>query len=182
MDPITIGIAFAGAQTAVKGIKEVIALGNDIDSIGGKILEFFNHRAVIEKANRAKQKEEQSKLIEKVIPRQKKTRSELTIEAFDIAYKARVLRRQEYEIYQQLVWSGNGDLWHAMVDERAKLIKQQEAEEAEELRLQIINDARQKEIAELRNDLLLAAAAVLLLGIAFWSIVEWMISKGMVLR
>lgn len=182
MDPITIGVAFAGAQAAVKGIKEVIALGQDIDSISGKILEFFNHRSVIEQANRAKQTEERQNLIDKVIPKTKKTKSELTVEAFDIAYKARILMRQEYEIYQHLVWSGNGDLWHAMVDERAKLMKQQEAEEAEALRLQMIQEARQKELAELRKDIILAAVIIAIFCLGFWGIVEWMISKGMVLR
>lgn len=181
MDPITIGVAFAGAQAAVKGIKEVIALGKEVDSITGQILEFFNHRAVIDKANKDKEALARKSIIENVVSG-KKTRSELTAEAFDIAYKAKVLMRQEYEIYQQLVWSGNGDLWHAMVAEREKLIKLQEAEEAEALRLEIIQKAKAKENAELKQDLMLCIGAVVIFILLFWGVVEWMISRGMVLR
>lgn len=181
MDPITIGVAFAGAQAAVKGIKEVIALGKDVDSVSGQILDFFNHRAVIDKAQKKKEEEDRKNIIDKVV-KGKKTRSELTAEAFDIAYKAKVLMRQEYEIYQHLVWSGNGDLWEAMVAERQKLIKLQEAEEAEELRQEMIRKAKAIEDAELRKDITMCIAVVIMFGLGFWWVVEWMISRGMVLR
>lgn len=180
MDPITIGVAFAGAQAAVKGIKEVLALGKDIESVSGQVLQFFNHRAVVDKANKDKEAETRKSIIESAISGKKKTRSELTAEAFDIAYKAKVLMRQEYEIYQQLVWSGNGDLWHAMVAEREKLIKMQEAEEAEILKQDIIRKARAAELAETKHDILLSIGAVVTVGLLFWGIVKWMIANGMV--
>lgn len=182
MDPITIGVAFAGAQAAVKGIKEVLALGKEVESVTGQVLEFFNHRAVIDKANKDQEAKTRKDIIDNVVKGTKKTRSELTAEAFDIAYKAKVLMRQEYEIYQHLVWSGNGDLWHAMVAEREKLIKLQEAEEAEELKQEIIRKAKAKENAELKHDIAMCAVIVLVFVLLFWGVVEWMISKGMVLR
>ena len=41
MDPITIGLAFSAAQTAVSHIKQAIALGKDVNSLVGQFSKFF---------------------------------------------------------------------------------------------------------------------------------------------
>jgi hypothetical protein len=41
VDPITIGLAFATAQSAVSHIKQAIALGKDINSLYGQFSKFF---------------------------------------------------------------------------------------------------------------------------------------------
>ena len=41
MDPITIGLAFSAAQSAVGYIKQAIALGKDINSLSGQFSKFF---------------------------------------------------------------------------------------------------------------------------------------------
>ena len=41
MDPITIGLAFTAAQSAVGYIKQAIALGKDINSLSGQFSKFF---------------------------------------------------------------------------------------------------------------------------------------------
>ena len=41
MDPITIGLAFAAAQSAVGHIKQAVALGKDINSLVGQFSKFF---------------------------------------------------------------------------------------------------------------------------------------------
>ena len=47
MDPITIGLAFATAQTAVKQIKDAIALGKDVHGLIGQFSKFFESSDVI---------------------------------------------------------------------------------------------------------------------------------------
>ena len=41
MDPITIGLAFTAAQTAVSQIKQAIALGKDVHGLVGQFSKFF---------------------------------------------------------------------------------------------------------------------------------------------
>lgn len=181
LDPVTIGVAFAGAQAAVKGIKEVIALGKDVGDISEKVVEFFNHQTVVEHAARKAQLEER-KVTSGINKKPKKSLQELTTEAFDIVYKERQLQRQQYEIYELLIWSGNGDLWDAMVKQRDLLRKQQQEEEAEELRLQFIRERQMAERKQLFIDIGMCVVAFLILGLIFWGIVEFMIAEGMVAR
>ena len=41
MDPITIGLAFSAAQSAVGYIKQAIALGKDVNGLVGQFSKFF---------------------------------------------------------------------------------------------------------------------------------------------
>ncbi len=42
MDPITIGLAFTAAQSAVSYIKQAVALGKDINSLAGQSVSSLN--------------------------------------------------------------------------------------------------------------------------------------------
>lgn len=181
IDPVTIGVAFAGAQAAVKGIKEVLALGKDVSDISEKVVDFFNHQTVVEQAARTAQLAER-KVTSGIDKKPKKSLNQLTAEAFDIVYKEKLLIKQQYEIYELLVWSGNGDLWDAMVKQRDLMRKQQKEEEAEELRLQFIREKQIKERKQLMADIGLCVLALFLFGMMFWGIIEFMIAEGMVAR
>ena len=50
MDPITIGLAFTAAQTAVSHIKKAIALGKDINGLVGEFSKFFDSADSIHRA------------------------------------------------------------------------------------------------------------------------------------
>jgi len=50
MDPITIGLAFSAAQTAVSHIKQAIALGKDVNSLVGQFSKFFESSDAIHRA------------------------------------------------------------------------------------------------------------------------------------
>ena len=76
MDPITIGLAFTAAQSAVGYIKQAIALGKDVHSLSGQFSKFFESSDAIHR-ERTKIKAKGSRL--------GKTDAELGHEALQIA-------------------------------------------------------------------------------------------------
>ena len=178
IDPATIGLAFAGAKATVAGIKELIKLGQDVGDISSNIIEYFKHKSVIEKAERIKEREVHDLTFNKQ-KKQKKTDAEITAEALDIAIKRKTLEREEYKLYEMLLWSGNGDIWHDMCTVREEMRKKIRDEEAEELRLQMINEKKAKERKELLIELGWCALAVVIMGLIFYGIVQFGISEGL---
>ena len=81
MDPITIGLAFSAAQSAVHHIKQAIALGKDVNSLVGQFSKFFESSDAIHRA-RTKAQSKASRL--------GKTDAELGKEALEIAYNIRI--------------------------------------------------------------------------------------------
>jgi len=128
MDPITIGLAFSAAQSAVSHIKQAIALGKDINGLVGQFSKFFESSDAIHRA-RTKEKIKASRL--------GKTDAELGKEALEIAMHSDALRQAERELKDMIVWNlGKPDVWENMIKERTRLFKERaEAERAEEKRL-----------------------------------------------
>lgn len=128
MDPITIGLAFSAAQSAVSHIKQAIALGKDINSLVGQFSKFFESSDAIHRA-RTKEKIKATRL--------GKTDAELGKEALEIAMHSDALRQAERELKDMIVWSlGKPDVWENMIKERTRLFKERaDAERAEEKRL-----------------------------------------------
>jgi DNA polymerase III gamma/tau subunit len=155
VDPITIGLAFAGAKAAVATIKEVIKLGKDANEITQSIVGYFDQKAIIEKAEAVK------------------------AEAMDVVMKRRELERQEYELYEMLVWSGQGQIWDDMVKTREEMRRQIAQEEAEAIKQKIIDAAQVKERKEMIHDIQLSAAVLAAFGLLMYWLVHWGISKGM---
>ena len=180
MDPVTIGLAYAGAKATVAGIKEIINLGQDIESISSKVIEYFSHKSVLEKAHVVKEREKREAQWDRINGvRSKKSEAELTAEALDIVMKKRALERQEYELYEMLVWSGNGDIWHQMVAVREEMRKKINAEEAQLLNQRMIDQKRQEELKDTIKDFSLVVGSVLLIGLLFYGVVQFGISEGM---
>ncbi len=180
MDPITIGLAFAGAKAAVATIKEVIKLGKDANEITQSIVGYFDQKAIIEKAEAVKEREKREALWDKVNGvKPKKTDAELTAEAMDVVMKRRELERQEYELYEMLVWSGQGQIWDDMVKTREEMRRQIAQEEAEAIKQKIIDAAQVKERKEMIHDIQLSAAVLAAFGLLMYWLVQWGISKGM---
>ena len=122
MDPITIGLAFAAAQSAVGHIKQAIALGKDINSLVGQFGKFFESSDAIHR-ERSKVKAKASRL--------GKTDAELGHEALQIAMHSDALRQQERELKDMILWQlGKPQIWEQMIAERTRLFK----ERAEALR------------------------------------------------
>jgi hypothetical protein len=127
MDPITIGLAFSAAQSAVSHIKQAIALGKDVNSLVGQFSKFFESSDAIHR-ERAKVKAKASQL--------GKTDAELGKEALEIAMHSDALRQQERELKDMILWTlGKPEMWEHMIKERTRLFKERaEAQRAEEER------------------------------------------------
>ena len=124
MDPITIGLAFSAAQSAVGYIKQAIALGKDVHSLSGQFSKFFESSDAIHR-ERSKVKAKASRL--------GKTDAELGHEALQIAMHSDALRQAERELKDMILWTlGKPEMWEHMIKERTRLFKERaEAEQAE---------------------------------------------------
>ena len=124
MDPITIGLAFSAAQSAVSYIKQAVALGKDVNSLAGQFSKFFESSDAIHR-ERSKVKAKASRL--------GKTDAELGHEALQIAMHSDALRQAERELKDMILWTlGKPEMWEHMIKERTRLFKERaEAEQAE---------------------------------------------------
>ncbi len=124
MDPITIGLAFTAAQSAVSYIKQAVALGKDVNSLAGQFSKFFESSDAIHR-ERSKVKAKASRL--------GKTDAELGHEALQIAMHSDALRQAERELKDMILWTlGKPEMWEHMIKERTRLFKERaEAEQAE---------------------------------------------------
>ena len=127
MDPITIGLAFTAAQSAVGYIKQAIALGKDINSLSGQFSKFFESSDAIHR-ERTKIKAKGNRL--------GKTDAELGHEALQIAMHSDALRQAERDLKDMILWQlGKPELWEHMIKERTRLFRERaEAERGEEKR------------------------------------------------
>ena len=127
MDPITIGLAFTAAQSAVGYIKQAIALGKDINSLSGQFSKFFESSDAIHR-ERTKVKAKGNRL--------GKTDAELGHEALQIAMHSDALRQAERDLNDMILWQlGKPELWEHMIKERTRLFRERaEAERGEEKR------------------------------------------------
>ena len=121
MDPITIGLAFTAAQSAVGYIKQAIALGKDINSLSGQFSKFFDNADSVHKAS-IQNKMKGSQL--------GKSDAELGKEALDIAMHSDALRESERQLKDMIIWElGKPQIWEQMIKERTRLFKERAAAE-----------------------------------------------------
>jgi len=138
MDPITIGLAFSAAQSAVGYIKQAIALGKDINSLTGQFSKFFESSDAIHR-ERSKVKAKASRL--------GKTDAELGHEALQIAMHSDALRQAERELKDMILWTlGKPEMWEHMIKERTRLFKERAEAEFEEEKRQL---AHKKKMADM---------------------------------
>ena len=137
MDPITIGLAFTAAQSAVGYIKQAIALGKDINSLTGQFSKFFESSDAIHR-ERTKVKAKASRL--------GKTDAELGKEALQIAMHSDALRQAERELKDMILWQlGKPQIWEQMIAERTRLFKERAEAQREEEERQL---AHKKKMAD----------------------------------
>ena len=138
MDPITIGLAFTAAQSAVSYIKQAVALGKDINSLAGQFSKFFESSDAIHR-ERTKIKAKGSRL--------GKTDAELGREALQIAMHSDSLRQAERDLKDMILWQlGKPELWEHMIKERTRLFKERAEAEREEDKRQL---AHKKKMADM---------------------------------
>jgi hypothetical protein len=121
MDPITIGLAFTAAQSAVSHIKQAIALGKDINSLVGQVGKFFEAADTVHLAS-----------IKAKHSSMGKTDAQLGRQALEFAMHSNQLKEDEAALKNMIYWElGKPQIWEDMVKERARLMKEKrEGEEA----------------------------------------------------
>lgn len=136
LDPVTIGLAFTAAQSAVGHIKKAIALGKDIHSLAGQFNAFFENADTIHRA-RIESKRKAAVL--------GKTDAELGKEALATAMHSNALREAERELKDMIIWQlGKPQIWEDMIRERTRLFKERAQAQREEEARQL---ERKKKIA-----------------------------------
>ena len=126
IDPVSIGLAVAGAKTAIGYIKEAIAVGHDIASMGKELSSFFTAQGEVEAA--AKEAEAIRK-----DPKRNKEKSATSI-AMDCVLRAEELRIAERELRDMFAIQGKLDMYKRMCQIRADIIDSRQREIKEENR------------------------------------------------
>ena len=128
MDPITIGLAFTAAQSAVSHIKQAIALGKDINGLVGEFSKFFQSADAVHTAS-----------VKAKVANIGKSDADLGRQALEFAMHSNKLREDERALKDMIYWElGKPQIWDDMLKERNRLIKLRQAEE------KAIEDAKQK--------------------------------------
>ena len=157
IDPISISAAFAIAKSTIAGVKEAIKLGKDLQECSGDLIKFFELRDTVAKA----------------AVQGKKTRSDMG-QALDTVMQAKALRDAERQLKEQLIYSGQGDVWESIQSEYNRLIadrkrEEREAEEAKKL--------KRENLAETLNILFCGFAGCIAGGLICWGTFEFIVYK-----
>lgn len=148
IDPLT---AFAVAQTAIKGVQAAIKMGKDINSISGDLMKFFEAKDVVAK-EAAKKKP-------------KGFAQSDTAVAFEVVMQLKQLQDAEEELKQMLIWSGNDDVWNALMLERNRMVTERKKAEAETAQAKAI---RAEEISDIVDFGLWTALVSSIVGLVAW--------------
>lgn len=128
MDPITIGLAFAAAQSAVGHIKQAIALGKDIHSLVGQFGKFFESADAVHIASTKAR-----------VNNIGKSDAQLGRQALEFAMHSNKLREDERALKDMILWElGKPEIWEDMIKERNRLMKERLAAE------RAVEEAKQK--------------------------------------
>lgn len=165
MDPITIGLAFTAAQSAISGIKQAIAMGKDVNSIIGQVGHFFEaadqvHLASIQAKHSAMDK----------------TDAQLGRQALEFAMHSNQLREDERALKDMIYWQlGKPQIWQDMIAERTRLLK--EKREGEEAVAKAKQAHKEKMAKYMMMSLYTLAGGIvitafIMLGVQFYSMAE----------
>jgi hypothetical protein len=153
IDPIT---AFAVAQGAIKGVQAAIKMGKDVNAISGDLMKFFEAKDVVAKA---------------AVKPKGFAKSDTAV-AFETVMQLKQLQDAEAELKQMLIWSGNDDVWNAIMLERNRMVTERKKAEAEAAHAKAV---RAEEISDIINIGLWAALVALVIGLSAyftWNIVS----------
>ena len=152
IDPIS---AFAAAQAAIKGVQAAIKMGKDLQGISGNLMKFFEAKDVVAKAAAE--------------PKKGFGKSD-TAQAFETVMHAKQLQDAENELKQMLIWSGQADVWQAIMLERNNLVQKRKSEE---IAMEKAKAKRKKEIEEVVEMVLAVVAGALLITLLAWGTMEY---------
>ena len=159
LDPVSISAAFALAKSTIAGVQEAIQMGKDLQECSGDLIKFFEMRDTVAKAA--------------VQDKGKKKRSEMG-QALDTVMQAKALRDAETKLKEQLIYSGQGDVWESIQAEynHIQAERRREEREAEEAAKK-----KREQLAEFVEVLLIGFASFVAAGFIGWATFEFIVYK-----
>ena len=158
IDPLTIGAAFAIAKSTIAGVKEAIQMGKDLQECSGDLIKFFEHRDTVAKA---------------AVHEKKKPQSDMG-QAVNVVMQAKALRDAEKQLREQLIYSGQGDVWEAIQAQYNMIVANRKREERE---AEAKAKQRRETLAETVNILLVGFVSILAAGFIGWGTLEFIMYK-----
>ena len=158
IDPITISAAFALAKSTIAGVQEAIQMGKDLQECSGDLIKFFEMRDTVAIA---------------AAQDNKKTRSDMG-QALDTVMQAKALRDAEKKLKEQLIYSGQGDVWESIQAEYNQIQANRRRQERE---AQDAKKKRNEKLASLVETLFIGFASCLAAGAIGWGTFEFIIYK-----
>jgi len=158
LDPITISAAFALAKSTIAGVQEAIQMGKDLQECSGDLIKFFEMRDTVARA---------------ATEDKGKKRSDMG-QALDTVMQAKALRDAEKKLKEQLIYSGQGDVWEAIQAEYNLIIANRKREERE---AEADKKKKREQMAEMLNILFVGFASCLAAGFIGWATFEFIVYK-----
>jgi hypothetical protein len=159
LDPISIGAAFAIAKSTIAGVQEAIQLGKDLQECSGDLIKFFEMQDRVERgANQEKLKANNSEMAQ----------------ALESVTRAKALRDARKKLKEQLIYSGQGDVWEAIEAEYNLIVATRKREERE---AEAAAKKKRETLAETMNILFMGFLAVVLSGLILWGTFEFIVYK-----
>lgn len=159
IDPISISAAFAIAKSTIAGVQEAIQMGKDLSECSGDLIKFFELRDTVATAA--------------VHDKAKKPRSDMG-QALDTVMQAKALRDAEKKLKEQLIYSGQGDVWEAIQAEYNRVVADRKREERE---AEAAKKQKNERLAETVNILLCGLAGCIAGGLICWVTFEFIVYK-----
>ena len=157
LDPISISAAFAIAKSTIAGVQEAIQMGKDLQECSGDLIKFFETRDTVAKA----------------AVTGKKPRSEMG-QALDTVMQAKVLRDAEKKLKEQLIYSGQGDVWEAIQAEYNLIQANRRREERE---AEAAKKLKHENMAQTMEILFIGLASCISAGLIGWGTFEFIVYK-----
>ena len=152
---IEIAVALAAAEAAVGGIKRAIQVGKDANECLTEFMQLFDSRDAVQKASNEE--------------RAKHGNKSAMSEAMESVIAARKIQQMETELREFLIWSGQADVWDAIVQERNAVIQRRKAAELAAQRAAELKIKKRKEMG-------LIGITVFLGGLILYHLVQYIIS------
>lgn len=151
---VEIAVALAAAEAAVGGIKRAIQVGKDANECLQEFMQLFDARDAVQKASNEERAKHQGK--------------SAMSEALESVIAARKIQQMEAELREFLIWSGQADVWDAIIQERNAIVQRRKAAE-------LAAQREAERIVKRRKEIGLVAFVIFLGALILYHIVKYII-------
>ena len=151
---VEIAVALAAAEAAVGGIKRAIQVGKDANEGLQEFMQLFDARDAVQKASNEERAKHQGK--------------SAMSEALESVIAARKIQQMEAELREFLIWSGQADVWDAIIQERNAIVQRRKAAE-------LAAQREAERIVKRRKEIGLVAFVIFLGALILYHIVKYII-------